>query len=187
MRTLYYVAYGSNLHPLRLRKRVPSATLIGTIRLRRRKLTFEKRSKDGSGKCSVSSARPWVSTWGALYALRPVDLEKLDRAEGPGYEKVQLGVKTNGMFCRAFTYATLPNNADGNLQPYDWYKRMVLLGARYHRFPKRYIGSIALAKASVDRKTDREQERRLELRQMRNRHKLILAQIFRARSVQVLR
>jgi len=36
---------------------------------------------------------------------------------------------------------------DASLVPYDWYKEMVLLGARYHGLPAEYVAKITPAAA----------------------------------------
>ena len=54
---MLYAAYGSNLHPGRLRKRVPSADLVGCAKIEGWSLNFNKRGKDGSGKCSIGVSR----------------------------------------------------------------------------------------------------------------------------------
>jgi hypothetical protein len=50
---LYYFSYGSNLHPVRLTERIFSATLIGTVKLKKYRLEFHKKRKDKSGKCNL--------------------------------------------------------------------------------------------------------------------------------------
>ena len=50
---IHYLAYGSNLHPLRLTLRVPSARVIGVVEMPGYMLEFHKRSIDGSGKCLI--------------------------------------------------------------------------------------------------------------------------------------
>jgi gamma-glutamylcyclotransferase len=50
-RTSLYFAYGSNMFARRLSARTPSAMRIGTGFVEGRKLTFDKVSTDGSGKC----------------------------------------------------------------------------------------------------------------------------------------
>jgi gamma-glutamylcyclotransferase len=54
MAPLYYLAYGSNLHPLRLMQRVSSAKVEDVIELPGRQGNFHKRSPDGSGKCNLT-------------------------------------------------------------------------------------------------------------------------------------
>jgi len=53
MSTLYYFAYGSNLHPLRLQARLSSAQLIGTTILPGYALKFHKLGHCLSGKCNI--------------------------------------------------------------------------------------------------------------------------------------
>ena len=54
MTLLYYLAYGSNLHPVRLTERVPSARFLGLTSLFGYQLRFHKRHEpDGSGKCNM--------------------------------------------------------------------------------------------------------------------------------------
>ncbi|MDH3909632.1 MAG: gamma-glutamylcyclotransferase, partial [Gammaproteobacteria bacterium] len=52
--TSLYAAYGSNLHPRRLRERIKSATLRGTSFLHKYTLQFHKRGQDRSAKCGFS-------------------------------------------------------------------------------------------------------------------------------------
>lgn len=55
MPTIHYLAYGSNLHPIRMTERVPSARVLGAIELPDHLLAFNKRSTDGSSKCLLYS------------------------------------------------------------------------------------------------------------------------------------
>ena len=48
-----YAAYGSNLHPIRLMDRVPSAQFLGKAVIKDKALRFHKRSKDKSAKCNI--------------------------------------------------------------------------------------------------------------------------------------
>jgi hypothetical protein len=85
MSTVYYFAYGSNLHPVRLEARVPSARAIGTVELLGLNLAFHKRSRDLSAKCLLYPERPKSEkVYGVLYAFDDVDKGALDHAEGLG-------------------------------------------------------------------------------------------------------
>ena len=49
-----YAAFGSNLHPLRLQKRIPSARLLGVAPVDGFRLAFNKTGDiDGSGKANI--------------------------------------------------------------------------------------------------------------------------------------
>lgn len=83
MKSLHYLAYGSNLHPLRLMERVPSARLIGVTEITGYQLRFHKRGKDGSAKCDLCwSDDRKSSVFGAIYRIASNEKPILDRAEG---------------------------------------------------------------------------------------------------------
>lgn len=158
---MHYLAYGSNLHPLRLALRVPSARLLGTTRLDGYRLTFQKRSTDGSSKCTLevtSDLRDMV--YGAVYDIPSGEAHLLDEAEGlgNGYRKTHLRVNLGDKPCTAFLYLASRSHIS-NDRPYHWYKNLVLAGARRHRFPADYILQIA----DVSSKPDPAQNRRIEM------------------------
>lgn len=142
MSKLHYFAYGSNLHPLRLRERVPSATLIGVVEARSRKLAFPKRGKDLSGKCNIyETGNKKDVVYGVLYEMDIKDKPNLDRAEskGYGYNERTVSFTLNGRSYMPFTYIADDKYIDDSLFPYVWYKQFVIAGARYHSMPKEYI------------------------------------------------
>lgn len=134
-----YAAYGSNLHPLRLQARVPSARLLGTGRLPGWALRFHKRGTDGSGKGSIVEAGG--SVYVAVYEMSDDGMSVLDRIEGidTGYRRASVGMPGFGA---CDTYLARPSHIDDALQPYDWYREMVLVGARVHGFPDGYVERI---------------------------------------------
>ena len=68
---LYYFAYGSNLHPVRLLERVPSAQLVGgMLSWSQHRLAFHKKSQDGSSKCNlVHTGEESDEVYGAIYQM----------------------------------------------------------------------------------------------------------------------
>ena len=161
MAHLYYLAYGSNLHPLRLRERTPSAEVMGIIDNPGYRISFAKRGRDDSGKCTLHATDNGSDkVYGILYRLSGADKPVLDRYEGLGfgYREEVISAKLDGLNYRAFSYIAQTDYVDRELQPYDWYKQLVVLGARHHRLSATYI-------AELDRvvsKADRESSRRLE-------------------------
>jgi hypothetical protein len=147
---LYYFAYGSNLHPARMQARVPSAEFVEVAVLPDRALRFCKRSVDGSAKCTLVPALG-SRTLGAVYRLAAEEKELLDHVEGldQGYEEFWQGLPLSDGVVRTFHYVGSPDYLDATLQPYHWYKDLVLLGARYHGFPGPYLAAIE-AVASID-------------------------------------
>ena len=149
---LHYFAYGSNLHPLRLMQRVPSARMVGTVELANHRLAFHKRSHDGSGKCNLQqTGMDSDRVFGAIYTLDPGHKSLLDRYEGlgSGYLDGALEIVYQGQTYDCFTYRAQPSHIVEQLLPYHWYKQLVLLGARYCEFPPAYIGAIE-AVSSID-------------------------------------
>jgi len=81
---MLYAAYGSNLHPVRLRKRVPSAELMGFAVVANWELRFHKRGSDGSGKCNIAAAAG-DSVCFAIFKIEPLERSLLDKVEGLGH------------------------------------------------------------------------------------------------------
>lgn len=138
--TSLYAAYGSNLHPQRLRERIRSATLRGTAFLRKYTLQFHKRGQDESAKCGITDCGAGLHV--AVYEVDGTDRKVLDGIEGvgKGYEVDEINVPGFG---KCFTYVASHTHIDELLQPFDWYREMVLLGCLRHAFPAPYCAQIA--------------------------------------------
>lgn len=135
MRVLYF-AYGSNMFSERLRSRITSLTIIGRASLKDRKMVFNKRSKDGSGKANLVES-PGNVTWGVLYEINAQDLDTLDKIEG-GYTRVAVRLQVpDGDDVEAVTYVS--EDLTNDSRPYRWYKKLLLAGAREHNLPQEYI------------------------------------------------
>lgn len=135
-----YAAYGSNLHPHRLGRRVPSAELLGTSWLQDRALHFHKQGMDGSGKCNMKASGPGVHL--AIYTMLAEEKPILDKLEdvGRGYSISMIDVPGYGS---CFTYVANDTHIVDDLDPYCWYHEMVVLGCRLLDFPEHYIAEIA--------------------------------------------
>ncbi len=150
---LHYFAYGSNLHPVRLTERTPSARLLGVAALSHHRLVFHKQSHDGSGKCDLqrtTSAADVVH--GAVYALDPAHKYALDRFEGNGlgYVASRVSVEQGGRRYNCLTYLAQPSHVVSDIQPYHWYKQLVVLGSRYLGFPESYVAGIEAVASMED-------------------------------------
>jgi len=160
---LHYFAYGSNLHPARLRGRIPSAEFVEVAVLPDRALHFCKRSEDGSAKCTLLPALG-SRAFGAVYRLDESDKPLLDQVEGlgRGYDEAWQWLPLREGVVRIFHYVAAADYVDFSLQPYHWYKQLVLAGARQHEFPAPYVNSIAQV-PSID---DPDPERRARNREL---------------------
>lgn len=149
---MLYAAYGSNLHPARLADRLPSARLLGTGQLQGFSLCFHKRSRDASGKCSIAAGSDGV--YCAIFDISRKDKLALDHIEGvgSGYARTSLSIPPFG---HCSSYIAQASYVDDALRPYDWYKALVLAGARVHDFPDAYIKRIESVQAIPDPDAER--------------------------------
>lgn len=145
-----YFAYGSNMCTGRLRRRAPSARPIGTGYVTGRRLTFEKVSRDGSGKCDACAGSPGDRVFGVLFEISLAEKPTLDRAEGlgAGYAEETVSVVTASGPVEASTY--IATARDPAVRPYHWYKRYVLAGATEHALPADYVARIEAVSSVED-------------------------------------
>ncbi len=150
--TLHYLAYGSNLHPLRLRERVPSATLLGLVHLSGQCVVFHKISPDGSSKCDLVESGRRAVAFGALYRIDDSHLGALDAVEGlgSGYDRTFFPLQFRGQSLRPFTYRASPTHINPALKPFSWYRDLVLAGADYLGLPLSYRRELAGTPAQSD-------------------------------------
>jgi gamma-glutamylcyclotransferase (GGCT)/AIG2-like uncharacterized protein YtfP len=137
-----YFAYGSNLSSERMQQpdRAPSARVVGTASLSGHVLAWHKRGADGSGKCTVCLTGSRADgVWGVLWQVDADDVTRLDAVEGPGYERVEIEVLTANQKMNAFTYLARASHVDEALRPADWYRALVVAGAREHGLPATWI------------------------------------------------
>ena len=156
MAPIRYFAYGSNMLAERLQARCPSAKPRWVASASNYALTFCKKSKDGSGKATLSSCptdrRP---VFGIVFDLDEYELPKLDKAEGAGngYDRVddfQVRIEGCREPLRTVTYIADPAVIDPNLKPYDWYLNLIVAGARQHKLPPQYIQAIEATPSIAD-------------------------------------
>jgi cation transport regulator ChaC len=116
--------------------------------LKDRRISFNKRSNDGSGKANLLE-RPGDVTWGVLYEIDFKDLKMLDRVEA-GYERVTVQVwKLDGNVVEAVTYVSA--NLTDDPRAHEWYKGLVLSGAREHNLPQDYVAYLERLPSKPDR------------------------------------
>lgn len=154
---IVYFAYGSNMLTARLRERAPSATPIGIGQLTGHILSWDKRSRsDGSGKCDAeATGRESDAIWGVLFELDAQDKPALDRAEGlgAGYAEKLVRILTPAGVVDALTYCA--TDKEPALRPYQWYKALVIAGAREHGLPADYRRHLELVVTVSDLKPAR--------------------------------
>ncbi len=145
-RHMVYLAYGSNLHPRRLEERVGPVELLGTVALREWTLRFDKRGGDGSAKANLHAAVGQSRrAFAAAYELSHRQIAVLDRFEGRGwgYETFPMSLSMRGESVDGLTYLAPSQWITPAMVPFDWYVRLIVEGARFHGFPRRYVEEIA--------------------------------------------
>lgn len=156
MSELLYLAYGSNLHPVRIRERIPSAQFIGTTSVPGYRLSFSKRGADHSGKGHIHSTDDkQIQLFGAIYKIDSNHRQILDKIEGPGYVPRSIEVLWKERPINCFVYFGEDSHLDESLKPFHWYKSLVVLGAQFNRFPEDYINPIQLTESVQDPDTTR--------------------------------
>jgi len=140
-----YFAYGSNMFYRRLLERAPSADQVKTGFVAGRRLTFDKLSCDGSGKCNIEITNNQSDrVYGVLYEIDKLEEKPLNKAEGVGeedkdYKEKIVEVVTSAGTHRAVAYVVMPMKKKPGPRPYHWYKAIVIAGAVEHALPASYV------------------------------------------------
>ena len=156
--TFHYFAFGSNMLTVRLTApdRAPSATVVTTGYISGRRLTFDKLSQDGSGKCDAEATENVEDrVYGVIFEIKQSDKSAMDKAEGlgNGYKEDILDVVTTETVIQATTY--IATKKERALRPYRWYKALTVAGAVEHGLPTSYVEWVRTFESIEDPKSDR--------------------------------
>ena len=146
--SIQYLAYGSNLCTARLVARIGQLKVLQTVTLNGWQVLFSKRGSDGSGKCSleqVASTCAYAVLFEIPESARPV----LDKIEGVGHGYHGEWIEVEGVG-RCYTYLVDPDYRDISLKPFDWYKTLVVYGAREHQLPPAYVSTLVATESIAD-------------------------------------
>lgn len=140
--TFQYFAYGSNMLTRRLTAadRAPSAKPVGIGYVEGRRLTFDKVSKDGSGKCDAEKTGEKTDrVYGVIFEIDFTEKTALDEAEGlgKGYAEECVEVVTPAGKVPLKPY--IATKKESGLRPYHWYKVIIVVGAVEHGLPRDYV------------------------------------------------
>jgi AIG2 family protein len=154
LETFVYFAYGSNMLTERLIERCPGATFLGRASAPNYRLTFSKKSKDGSGKATLTrEPNPGVSAHGVMFRIPIGERSALDAAEGPGYDRYEgfaVSRTDDDAEVSVTTYLANLRDLEPALRPYDWYRELVLAGAKQHGLPLSYQKTLNSFEADPD-------------------------------------
>lgn len=150
-----YFAYGANVHPAWLRRRIPDAILIGPGMLPGYRLAFRKRGRDGAARSDACpSDAPGAALPGALYRMRAPDLQRLGAA-GAGYLSRQVRVESPTGPLDAIAWVAAPGEIDTGLLPWDWYVALIRAGAEQLGLPEGHRRWLSNVRTAVDPDTAR--------------------------------
>lgn len=150
-----FFAYGANVHPGWLRRRVPGARLLGAAALPGHRLAFRKRGRDGAARSDVRpDSEPGAMLPGALYELPAEALQRLGAA-GAGYLVEEADVVTPEGPRRAMLFRAAPAELDDSLLPWDWYLALLRRGAELLDLPAGHQRWLASVPVQVDADEDR--------------------------------
>jgi hypothetical protein len=126
----------------RLRARISSAKAITVAQLYRHRFAFEKKSNDGSAKGNAAETKHDSDfVWGVVFEVDPAQKPDFDKAEGSGHGYAEKTVSVTDKSHKSYDcvmYYAQPSHIVAD-QPYSWYKRLVVEGARRHALPQEYI------------------------------------------------
>ena len=127
------------LSRLQASNRAPSAKKMRIGFVKGRTLTFNKKSTDGSGKCTMEVASHDRQVYGVLYEISSQEKVFLDKAE-VGYGCERIDVITDEGTVTAVTY--IATKTEKGLKPTNDYLRFVVDGAIENRLPAEHIEMI---------------------------------------------
>lgn len=125
---------------LTAKNRAPSANPIGIGYVEGRRLTFDKVSQDGSGKCDAeATGNNSYRVYGVIFEIASTEKATLDQAEGlgSGYKGERIEVVTAAGKLQVNTY--IATKKEPVLRPYRWYKAITVAGAMEHGLPRDYV------------------------------------------------
>lgn len=159
--TFKYFAYGSNMLTRRLtaKNRAPSAKPVGIGYAEGRRLTFDKVSQDGSGKCDAEATGKITDrVYGVVFEIPLAEKAALDKAEGlgKGYAGERIEVVTAEGKVQLDTY--IATKKEPVLRPYHWYKAITVAGAVEHGLPKDYVEWLRAFESIEDPNAERRAE-----------------------------
>lgn len=145
---LAYFAYGANLHPGWIRRRIPAAVVAGAGVLPGHRIAFRKRGRDGAGRSDAWHTGDLADQLpGALYRLPAGDLERLGAAAA-GYHADEVQIDTGTGRVTALTWRANADQLGADLLPWDWYLALIVAGAAIHQLPadyRRWLAAVPVA------------------------------------------
>ncbi len=131
-----YFAFGSNMRTSRLEARLDGVRCLGPGSVRDWVFACNKSGLDGSAKANLLP-QTGATAWGVIYELPAAELARLDYIEG-GYQRISIQVddtRSQRVACQTYVSDRLTDDPT----PFDWYKQLLVTGAREHHLPPPYV------------------------------------------------
>lgn len=151
-----YFAYGSNLLEERLAVRCPTARPLGLASVAGRRLAFQAKSFDGSGKATLIAGEETDVVHGRLYDIDLGDRAALDRAEGADQDPPIYLRHDDFTVTRADgtplsgVSVYLAREDTASLPPWDWYRALIVAGGMQAGLPPGDVAALAVTPALPD-------------------------------------
>jgi len=149
----------------RLIARTPSAQQHSLGHVAGRRLTFNKKSDDNSGKGNMEAAsHEGQQVEGVLFWINSGEKEPLREAEGygHGYDEEIVDVVTPAGAEKALAYVASADAVDSTRWPYHWYKGLVVAGAIEQGLPREYVDGLWAVNSVNDPRPNRTRKREAE-------------------------
>lgn len=150
----FYVAYGSNLSLTQMKRRCPTASVIGLSELKDYELVFK-----GSREHAVATIEPKAGSCVPviIWDIRKADERALDRYEGYPhlYEKKQVEVSLGKETIDAMVYVMTPGHSFGHPSPY--YLDIIRNGYEKAGFDFNLLQAAVVQSEQIAREQERQQ------------------------------
>lgn len=126
---MYYFAYGSNMDEQQMRSKKVSFSSREKAILYGYKMSFSKRTTNGSGRATILPALQEDFVEGILYEINVKDITRLDKPERypVHYSRIEVSVSADsGQSVKAITYMANPEQIQEDLKPMQGYLETLL-------------------------------------------------------------
>lgn len=132
---IYYFAYSSNISSAQMKRRCPTARVIGTGILYGWELDFAVEAPHLQGNASGIYRAENEYVWGIVYAISKSDKEELDKIEQGGYYPLGVNIKMKNSqqhLNNVVAYIPSKPKSISKVEPDRHYIEIVLEGAKEH-------------------------------------------------------
>ncbi len=148
-----YFAYGSNMSIARIRRRCPSAEIVGVAKIRKYSFRLNKPGCDLSAKADAFwTGDPKDAVYGVVYEISREDFKYLDVCEGhpTHYLRRKCNVVIDGRRMKVWVYVAMKTKC--KLLPLVSYMKHIINGAIENKLPAFYIDMLKKIKVQPLRK-----------------------------------